>query len=308
MLELQTVCKSFTGVAAVQDLSFFIKQGKTYGVLGPNGAGKTTTLRMIAGILIPDHGRITLDGELVSQKLQHKIGYLPEERGLYPKMTVYDQLMYFARLKGMVKPEAHQNILAWLKRFDLSNHINRNVESLSKGNQQKLQIIAAIAHNPELIILDEPFSGLDLMNIDLLVDVIGDLKSKGKTVLISSHLIDQVEPLCDALTFIHKGRALLSGYVEDIISRFSESWWDMRINENGDALEAFAGIQEIDRHEKSLNRLKFTLKPGVAIQHVLAKLPSTIQITGLEQKPLSLKQILLSCLHNDGVGSEEAVL
>ncbi|MFN3305769.1 MAG: ABC transporter ATP-binding protein, partial [Candidatus Kapaibacteriota bacterium] len=196
-VKLSNVTKSFKDVVAVDGVSFSIESGKIFGILGPNGAGKTTTIRMIAGIFLPDRGEIQVFEETDITKVQSKIGYLPEERGLYKKMKVIDQLIFFAELKGLPNTKARANALKWLSLLDAKDWVNKKVQELSKGMQQKIQFISVLMHDPDLLILDEPFSGFDPINVEVFKNVLLDLKSAGKTIVLSTHIMEQAEQLCD---------------------------------------------------------------------------------------------------------------
>lgn len=297
MLELNKVYKSFKDTEAVHDLSFSIQEGETYGVLGPNGAGKTTTLRMIAGILRPDKGTILFQDELLQTTHQAQIGYLPEERGLYPKMSVLDQLIYFSQLKGVSKSEAERNAKKWLERFGLESQQHRQSSALSKGNQQKLQLIVSLCHNPKLLILDEPFSGLDLINIDELLGIINELKTSGVTLVISSHLLDQVEPLCDTITFLNHGKPLVQGKVKEIKTKFAGTdEWFMQAEPLEQAKLFFQQCKDLDFWEIQNRTIRFRLTPEKNIQSLLAELSNEIEITRLEKKAPTLKDIVLQAL------------
>jgi ABC-2 type transport system ATP-binding protein len=297
MISFNTVSKSFKDTRAIKGLSFRVEEGETYGILGPNGAGKTTALRMMAGILRPDSGSISFGETPLKPEHQSMIGYLPEERGLYPKMSVLDQLMYFARLKGLSKSKAGENALYWLNRFGLSDQQKRETRALSKGNQQKLQLITAIAHNPRLLILDEPFSGLDLINTDELLWIIEDLKKSGTTLVISSHLLDQVEPLCSALTFLNHGQVLLQGTLQEIKSNYSkESEWQLLTNSPELALEALQKSPLVATCHLEKNSLQLKLADGALLKNVLNEMPEEVAIEGLEKKSPALRSIVLQAL------------
>lgn len=216
ILKVENIVKSFGDYKAVNDVSFQVEKQKVFGLLGPNGAGKTTTIRMINNILIPDTGIITIFGEKLSEDSQNRMGYLPEERGLYKKIKVLEQLIYFGQLKGMKRFEASQQAKKWLKQLDAAEWENKKIQELSKGMQQKVQFISTILHDPDLIILDEPFSGFDPINTETLKQIILDLKNEGKTIILSTHVMQQVEQLCDDICLINKGRAVLQGAVRDI--------------------------------------------------------------------------------------------
>jgi len=216
VLSLQNITKRFDGIIAVDDLSLRIPAGSMYGLLGPNGAGKTTTIRMIMNIILPDGGRIELFGEPFQEALKDRIGYLPEERGLYGKMKTADLLIFLAEIKGVPKREAASRADEWLERLDLAEWGDKPVESLSKGMQQKLQFIATVLHDPTLIILDEPFLGLDPVNTNLLKDIMLELRQKGRTIIFSTHRMEQVEKLCDRICLINQGQQVLEGDLSEI--------------------------------------------------------------------------------------------
>jgi ABC-2 type transport system ATP-binding protein len=193
-----------------------VKTGSIFGLLGPNGAGKSTTIRMIVNITMPDSGRITLFGQPMSAKLQERVGYLPEDRGLYKKMKVGEQLAFFAELKGIPRQEANRRIDSWLKRIEMTEWKNKKWEELSKGMQQKVQFVSTILHSPDLVILDEPFSGLDPISSGLLKEIVQELKESNKTIIFSTHLMEQAEELCDEICLINHGRKVLGGPVREI--------------------------------------------------------------------------------------------
>jgi len=215
-IEMDQVNKSYDHFVAVDNLSFNIEQGSVFGLLGPNGAGKTSSIRMMIGITAPDSGAIRVFGEPFERKCLQKIGYLPEERGLYKKMKMLDQLIFLGELHGMTSGNARQQAIEWCHRLEISEKLNNKVEELSKGMQQKIQFIAALLHDPDFIIMDEPFAGLDPVNADLLKDVLLDMKKKGKTILFSTHRMDQVEKLCDAICLINRGKAVLQGNLKQV--------------------------------------------------------------------------------------------
>jgi len=211
MLVLSDLVKQFNNTNAVAGVSFKIAEGDIYGFLGPNGAGKTTTIRMIMGIIKPDTGFIKLNGKDINSKDRTRIGYLPEDRGLYQKQRLLETICYFGMLKGFNKFEAHENTKTWLNRFSLENQENRKIEELSKGNQQKVQFIIALLNDPDLLILDEPFTGLDPINQLLLKEIIQEKAQAGKTIIFSTHQMEQVERLCSNISLINKGKIILEG-------------------------------------------------------------------------------------------------
>jgi len=216
ILEVKNVTKRFGNYAAANNVSFTVESGQIFGLLGPNGAGKTTLIRMINNILIPDEGEIYIFGEKLNSDLQNNIGYLPEERGLYKKLKVMEQIIYFARLKGMSRAAAIERARFWLNKLGASGWENKKIQELSKGMQQKIQFITTILHSPDLIILDEPFSGFDPINTELVKNILLELRAEGKTIILSTHVMSQVEELCDSICMINKGKLVLNGKVSDV--------------------------------------------------------------------------------------------
>ena len=220
MLETRRLNKAYGSQKALTDLDLVIPEGGIFGLLGPNGAGKTTLIRIINQIIEQDSGEVVMDGQRLSGESIRKIGYLPEERGLYKKMGVWDQLIYFSRIKGLSASEAKQRVQLWLEKFDIASWKNKKIEDLSKGMAQKIQFIATVIHEPRLLILDEPFSGFDPVNAALLKDEILELKKLGTTILLSTHRMESVELLCDQVAMIHKSKKILDGSIREIKSRF----------------------------------------------------------------------------------------
>ena len=216
VLRLEHVTKRFSGHTAVHDLSMEVPAGGVFGLLGPNGAGKTTTIRMITSILTPDEGAVSLFGQPADRSLSNRIGFLPEERGLYQRMPVLQQLVFLGETKGLSRGEARQRARQWLDRLGLSDWAERKVQDLSKGMQQKVQFIGTLLHDPELIILDEPFSGLDPVNSQVMKEVVVDLARQGRTVLFSTHIMDQAERMCDRVVIVARGRKVVDGALADI--------------------------------------------------------------------------------------------
>src|SRR5712691_7838061 len=223
ILELETVHKSYGSFVAVDRLSLQIPRATIYGLLGPNGAGKTSTIRMIMNIIVPDSGRILFDGAPWHESLLDRIGYLPEERGLYRKMKVVDLLLFLAEIKSVSSQQALPQIVSWLERMGLSQWKDKKLDELSKGMQQKVQFISCAIHNPDLIILDEPFAGLDPLNVAQLKEILLDQKKEGKTILLSTHRMDQAEVLCDSICLINKSRKILDGSLQEIKRRHARN-------------------------------------------------------------------------------------
>jgi ABC-2 type transport system ATP-binding protein len=220
IVELQHVRKAYDTKIAVADLSFTIEPGSMFGLLGPNGSGKTSSIRMMIGITVPDSGTVNLFGQPFQRDILKRVGYLPEERGLYKKMKVMDQLIFLGELHGLDAHTASKRAHVWCERMEITEAIPKKTEELSKGMQQKIQFIAALLHDPDLIIMDEPFSGLDPVNAALLMDTLVDLRKQGKTILFSTHRMDQVEKICDAIALISRGHLVLSGGMREVKSRY----------------------------------------------------------------------------------------
>ncbi|NMM48704.1 ABC transporter ATP-binding protein [Marinigracilibium pacificum] len=225
VVEAKNITKRYENHLALDDISLEINKGKIFGLLGPNGAGKTTFIRILTNIIAADSGQIFINGEGLTSKSIEKIGYMPEERGLYKKMKVGDQLMYLAGLKGMKNAEAKESIMSWMKRFEMKGWWKKTVQDLSKGMQQKVQFISTVVHNPDLIILDEPFSGFDPVNANLVRDEIIRMKNEGKTIILSTHRMESVEELCDEIALINKSKLILYGEKNDVKMKFKQNVW-----------------------------------------------------------------------------------
>jgi ABC-2 type transport system ATP-binding protein len=241
-LKLEQVTKKFGDFTAVNNLSMTIPEKEMFGFLGANGAGKTTTFRMIIGLLTPNSGNITWDDKPINYSTSHVIGYLPEERGLYPKLKVKDQIVYLARLRGMKKQDTLRELDYWLNRFKVQENGDKKVEELSKGNQQKIQFIAAVIHKPKLLILDEPFSGLDPVNVELLKEAVLDLKNKGATIVFSSHRMEHVEEMCEHLCIMHHGKPVVKGALKEIKRSFGKKNLIIHADFNMDFLKNYVGV------------------------------------------------------------------
>lgn len=242
VLKLEHVTKRFGQFTAVDDLSLVIPEKEIFGFLGANGAGKTTTFRMILGLLDPSAGKISWDDKALNYSTSHLVGYLPEERGLYPKLKVRDQIVYLARLRGMQKAEALRELKFWLEKFKVPEYENKKVEELSKGNQQKIQFIAAVIHKPKLLILDEPFSGLDPVNVEQLKDGVLALKEKGTTIVFSSHQMHHVEELCEHLCIMHRGSPVVHGSLREIKRAFGKKNLLIHADFPLESLKDFPGV------------------------------------------------------------------
>lgn len=244
MLKIDNITKRFGEHIAVDKLSLQIPEKELFGFLGGNGAGKTTTFRMILSLLDPTEGRILWNDEKISYNKSHLIGYLPEERGLYPKLKVKEQLIYLAKLRGMPADESLQSLERWLERFEISHYIDKKVEELSKGNQQKIQFISAVLHEPKLLILDEPFSGLDPINVEMLKKAVIDLKNKGTSIVFSSHRMDHVEELCEHICILREGKAVVQGNLQEIKQSFGKKNIIIHSEDELQFLQEVEGVQD----------------------------------------------------------------
>jgi ABC-2 type transport system ATP-binding protein len=268
-VKLDHVTKRFGEFTAVNDLSLAVRAGRIYGVLGPNGAGKTTTIRMIVNITAPDSGRIELFGQQITGALQDRIGYLPEERGLYKKMKVGEQLRFFAELKSVPGKEVEGRIDRWLARLKLTEWKYKKAIELSKGMQQKVQFITAILHEPDLLILDEPFSGLDPVNVELLKEIVLDLKAAGTTIIFSTHQMELAEKVCDDICLLNRSRKVLDGRLREIKQSFGRNSVSLRIEGSNGILDDPALISKLEQHSDEVEVL---LAPGASAQDLLKKL------------------------------------
>lgn len=243
LLELKNIKKSFGEKEVLKDISIAAEGGKAFGLLGRNGAGKTTTIRILMSVFPADSGSILIDGQPIDYG-EIQFGYLPEERGLYPKKKIIDQLVYFAELKGMKRSEAVSSVDYWLSRLSMTEYRNKKLDTLSKGNQQKIQLITALAHNPDIVILDEPFSGLDPVNAMLLKDVVKETIAKGKIVLFSSHQMNYIEEFCDSIAIINDGNIVLSGDLREIKRNYPRNRIVVRSLQNDRIADDLKGISE----------------------------------------------------------------
>jgi ABC-2 type transport system ATP-binding protein len=263
---LEGVAKHFNSVTAVSGLDLRVREGALYGLLGPNGAGKTTTLRMIMRVLIPDQGTVQIFGEPLSDRAQDLIGYLPEDRGLYPRMKVREVLRFLAALKGVTEAEADRRARQWLERLELGEWTEKKVIDLSKGMQQKVQFIAAVLHQPRLLILDEPFTGLDPLNAQIIKDIMLELRGQGTTLILSTHRMEQVEMMCDSICLIHQGRKVLDGELAAIKQSYGKNTLRLQYSGDGDFLN-LPELVESTNHYGAVVEVK--LRPGADPQEIL---------------------------------------
>ncbi len=290
-LKVENVSKHYGDFTAVEDLSFEVKAGRVFGFLGPNGAGKTTTIRMIVGITYPDEGKIELFGERISTEMQNRIGYLPEERGLYKKMKIQDQLRYFAALKGVSQTEADKRIDFWLERMKLAEWKKKKTTDLSKGMQQKIQFISTVLHNPDLLILDEPFSGLDPVNVEFMMEVVSELKANHKTIIFSTHLMATAERLCDDIILINKSRKVIGGTLRDVKASFGKNLIALRAIGGETVLQDKSLVAKLTAHA---DELEIELAENTDAQLLLKRLiESGASITKFEQIEPSLNDIFI---------------
>jgi len=293
-IEVKNILKAYGNRAAVNNVSFDVNQGEIFGLIGPNGAGKTTTIRMMMDIIKPDSGEIKVMGEKLNDGSKNKIGYLPEERGLYKKMSVMDTIIYFASLKGVDKVLARKRGEEMLKRADLLPHQNKRIEELSRGMGQIIQVIITTIHEPDLIILDEPFSGLDPVNTQLLKDIIRELKNRGKTIIMSTHLMNDIEELCDRLLMINKGRAVLYGSVAEVKSKYRNN--AVLVEAKGD-LGAIEGVTGIVPHNGALElKLDANTTPQMVLERLVKK---GIVINRFELSMPSLTEIFIKVVGDE---------
>jgi ABC-2 type transport system ATP-binding protein len=302
-ITIRNVTKRFSGVVAVNDLDLNVPSGSLYGFIGPNGSGKTTTLRMIMHILLPDQGEIEVLGERDTRAARDRVSYLPEERGLYKRMSVRRLLRYYGLLKGAKQPDLDQSITHWLERLGLAAWIDKRVEALSKGMAQKVQFIASVLNRPELLILDEPFSGLDPVNAEVIKDAVLDLKKAGTTVVFSTHDMSVAERLCDRIFMIFKGRKVLDGTLDEIQSLYGYDTIRLRTEDGMDALHGLDGIDEVN-DQGNLQEVTWRGDP----QALLAVLISRTRINLFEVARPSLHDIFVRIAAPDDNASAESAM
>ena len=289
VVELVGVTKAYENKIAVNNLSLAIDAGQMFGLLGPNGAGKTSSIRMMMGITIPDSGRVNLFNKPFERASLDRVGYLPEERGLYRKMKVIDQLVFFGRLHGVEAEEAKRKAIAWAERLEIADALHKKTEELSKGMQQKIQFISSLLHEPDLIVMDEPFSGLDPVNASLMERTLIELKDQGKAILFSTHRMDQVEKLCESICLVNNGEAVLAGKVRDIKSRYERN--HVVVEFEGSA--AFLNSEEIANARNFSGHAEVRLKPHGNAQKLLQEAASMATIYRFELMEPSLEEIFI---------------
>lgn len=298
ILQVENVSKQFVGHKALDDVSLNIPRGKVYGLLGPNGAGKTTLIRIINHITAPDSGRVVFNGHQLAAADVVNMGYLPEERGLYKKMKVGEQAVFFARLKGMNKKEAELRLRQWFEKFEITDWWDKKVSELSKGMAQKVQFIITVLHDPELLIFDEPFSGFDPINAKLLKDEILQLRDKGATIIFSTHNMVSVEELCDEITLINNSRNILSGKVDDVRKRYGSDRYRFAFRGSGEELVSAFGANLMESRlvsapEEEVTRMSLRFKPGNSLREVIAKANDTVELLGFDSDFPSMDEIFI---------------
>lgn len=300
ILKVENVSKAYTNHLALDNVSLEVPTGTIYGLLGPNGAGKTTLIRIINHITAPDSGEVIFDGHTLNAKDVAHIGYLPEERGLYKKMKVGDQAIFFARLKGLSKGDATRKLKEWFDRFEISSWWNKKVEELSKGMAQKVQFIVTVLHEPKLLIFDEPFSGFDPINANLLRDEIIRLKNNGSTVIFSTHNMASVEEICDNITLINNGKNILSGNVEQLRREFSQGRYSLGFKGNPRTLmETLAPMTQAMQLSDNLDSLQFQLNSDVTLRDVISSANPIVEISSLQPSIASMNDIFIHTVENN---------
>lgn len=291
ILEVNNIVKKYDTFTAVNDVSFKVEKGNIYGILGPNGAGKTTTIRMVMNIIAPDSGSIKLFDQQMNDELKSRIGYLPEERGIYQKMKVIDVLVFLGELKGMEPSGLKKTAIEWLEKFQLEKNVDSKVNELSKGMQQKIQIISTIMHNPDLIILDEPFSGLDPVNINLVKNIMLDLQKEGKAIMFSTHQMDAAQKLCTEILMIDKGNKVLDGKLADILAEYGKN--SVQVEFEGDS-QVFNELKMVSKVDHYQNYAEVEIKEGHSASQLLKEIVDKVEVSAMQSMKSSLNEIFIS--------------
>ncbi len=289
-LRIDSISKTFGEHKAVDNISLSVPRGAIYGIIGPNGAGKTTTIRMIMDIIAPDKGSIFVNGQKVTIDFKNKVGYLPEERGLYKKMTLEEVIIFFAQIKNYPKAKILASIDQWLERMNLHEYKKKKVEELSKGMQQKLQFITTLIHEPDLIILDELFSGLDPINIELIKDIVLEQKECGRTILFSTNVIEQAEKLCDFICLINKGQKVLDGRLNDIKKKFGTNSLQIEIDGDGSFISSLEGVKDFIEFP---NYIELELGNNANIREIITRINEKVDVKRFEIMEPSLYDIFI---------------
>jgi ABC-2 type transport system ATP-binding protein len=301
VLTVENVRKTFGSLRAVDGVSFSVRRGTITGLLGRNGAGKTTTIRMITGIFLPDSGRIVWSGSDGAESFRDRIGYLPEERGLYKQMKVVEHLLFLAEIKGKKPADVRPAIDRWLQRFELTDKANAKIEELSKGNQQKVQLIGTLLHDPELIILDEPLSGLDPVNVVLVRNLLHELKADGRTILLSTHQMGEAEKMADDIILIHRGQVVLAGDLDEVRQSFGSNTLHVEFDGDGAFLASLPGVT---RSAMLNNSAELVLENSAVAQAILQSAVGRIRIRRFELATPSLEQIFIEKVGSDSLTPE----
>ena len=298
ILQVENVTKRYSAHTALSDVSLEVPQGSIYGLLGPNGAGKSTLIRVVNRITLPDEGRVLFKGKPITDEDIYRIGYLPEERGLYKKMKVGEQAIFFARLKGMSRREAIARLKEWFVRFGIEEWWNKTVEDLSKGMAQKVQFIITILHKPELLIFDEPFSGFDPINANLLKQEILRLRDEGATVIFSTHNMSSVEEICDHITLINKSRNILSGSTDEVRRRFGENVFELIYAPGESALEPALGslaevLEQGEVADTPYNSMRIRINEGVSVRECIGRANEAVELRSFKEVIPSMNDIFI---------------
>lgn len=297
LIRIENVTKSFAKHVALDDVSLSIPEGSIYGLLGPNGAGKTTLLRIINRIIAPDKGRIMFGDREITQDDVYHIGYMPEERGLYKKMKIGEQAIFFARLKGMSRKDATRQLKEWFEKFGIQDWWNKNVSELSKGMAQKIQFIVTVLHNPKLLIFDEPFSGFDPINANLLKGEILNLRDKGATIIFSTHNMSSVEEVCDHITLINQSKNILSGNVEEIRHKHGSNIFEIDYRGKEEdirkAIESRCEIMEVATSPIGINKIKLHIASDAEVRSVIAAANESVEMRSFREIIPSMNDIFI---------------
>ncbi|TDB67943.1 ABC transporter ATP-binding protein [Arundinibacter roseus] len=297
ILETHHIIKDYSGHRALDDVSISIPKGCIFGLLGPNGAGKTSLIRIINQITGPDGGTIIFDGQPLHENHIRRIGYLPEERGLYKKMKVGEQLLYLAQLKGLSKSEAMDKLKIWFTKFDIKTWWDKNVADLSKGMQQKVQFVSTVLHQPDLIILDEPFSGFDPINANLIRDEILELRQKGSTIIFSTHRMETVEELCDNIALIHRSKKVLDGPKEVIKEQFKTNTFFVEYSGELNGLTSQYTVQNARQLPTGFSRADISLPPGTSANHLIQELIAQVEIHSFGENIPTMSDIFMRAVN-----------
>lgn len=289
-LKLESVVKQYGEKTAVNGINLTVGKGEIYGLLGANGAGKTTTMRMVLGLIYPDEGKILYNGKPFNSELQQLMGYLPEERGLYPKVKISDQIVYLARLRGMSASDADKSLRYWLDRFEVPDYYNKKIEELSKGNQQKMGFIAAVVHKPQILILNEAFSGLDPVNVELLKDTVKELRDSGTSILFSTHRMEHVEELCRNITILDRSNTVVQGDIRTIKNGYPREEVLLRTANEVKGLESIAGVTAVKQLERGY---LLSISEIGAAQRILQQAIAQGEVEHFEIKEPTLNQIFI---------------